>query len=292
LKHVVINHLYAAVVVCLTTLLFACSKPPAESQAVYGAVDDLYDTVVKSAEGYQIIAEIDHSRLAAKGGEVMPPARVVLFSDPGVNSIILQQEPLAGLDLPFRVLAYWQGGSPGIVATAAEFLERRHGLEEPATRRYRDQIASVLARLPQESLVAFDTSSVRKGQGIATLESNHGFDQTIERLKTDIQAEGDTIWFGEIDFQAEARAFDVALPRLTLLLFGAPGPGAKAMAEFPRMGLDAFCQKLLVHQLPDGRVNVYYNEMPAMAEIHYADSALPHKVINRRMGATLSGAVE
>ena len=76
------------------------------------------------------------------------------------------------------------------------------------------------------------------------------------------------------------------------MLFGAPGPGAKAMADFPRMGLDAFCQKVLVYQMPDGQVNAYFNEMPELAQMHYSDSSLPHKVINHRMGATLGGAVE
>jgi hypothetical protein len=105
-------------------------------------------------------------------------------------------------------------------------------------------------------------------------------------------AEGDTIWFGEIDYQAEAAALGVDLPALTLLLFGAPGPGAKAMSEYPRMGLDAFCQKVLVYQQPGGRVNAYFNEMPAFAELHHGSVALPHRVINRRMTATLAGAVE
>ena len=81
-------------------------------------------------------------------------------------------------------------------------------------------------------------------------------------------AEGDTLWFGELDYRAEAQAFDIELPRLTLLLFGAPGPGGKAMADFPRMGLDAFCQKVLVHEADDGQVKVYYNSMVGFAELH------------------------
>jgi len=286
------RYLRGALVLGLAASLFACGKSQPESEAVYGAVDDLYDAVVETAADYSIIAEIDHSRLAAESGEVMPPARVVLFSDPETNTAILQQVPLAGLDLPFRVLAYAEAGTPRVIATPAGFLEKRHGLEGQALRHYRDQLAAVLASLPQESIVDFDTSTVSKNQGIKKLESIHDFEQTIERLKTDILAEGDTIWFGEIDFQAEAKMFEAELPRLTLLLFGAPGPGAKAMADFPRMGLDAFCQKVLVHELPDGQVNAYFNEMPELAKMHYSDSALPHMVINRRMGATLSGAVE
>jgi hypothetical protein len=38
----------------------------------------------------------------------------------------------------------------------------------------------------------------------------------------------------------------IELPPTLLLLFGAPIPGAKAMADAPTLGLDASCQKLLV----------------------------------------------
>ena len=82
------------------------------------------------------------------------------------------------------------------------------------------------------------------------------------------------------------------LPQLTLFLWGAPAPGAKAMRDFPRMGLDAFCQKTLVYQPPGGPVQVLYNQMPAFAEMHYGDTALPHRVITSRMSKMLRGAVE
>ena len=119
-----------------------------------------------------------------------------------------------------------------------------------------------------------------------------GIDVTLERLKGVILAESDTVWFGEIDYTQEAASLDVDLPRLKLLLWGAPAPGAKAMGEFPRMGLDAFCQKTLVLQNPDGRVQVFFNDMPSFAEMHYGDSALPHHVIARRMKKTLEGATD
>jgi hypothetical protein len=59
------------------------------------------------------------------------------------------------------------------------------------------------------------------------------------------------------------------------------------MADIPRMGLDAFCQKALVYELPDGQVNVYFNEMPVFAELHQGSTSLPHRVINHRKGNTL-----
>jgi len=289
----IINCIRIFSLVFLAVFLSSCKEQPAASQELYLAVDELYDAVVARADAYEVIAEIDHSRLAAKEGEVMPPARVVIFSDPAVNTPILQQEPLAGLDLPFKVLAYAEGDSPAVIFTSADYLKRRHGLADgPGLQRYEEEILNVVASLPDEAIVPFDTSSLNKGAGIHTLTSKYGFDQSIDRLKTDILAAGDTIWFGEIDYQAEAAALGVELPKLTLLLFGAPGPGAKAMADIPRMGLDAFCQKVLVLELPDSSVEAYFNEMPEFAELHQGSKSLPHRVINYRMGKTLGGAIE
>lgn len=280
--------------VCFAAALLAsCGRQEPASEDLYRSVDELYETVADSAARFDVIVGIDHSRLAAEQGEIMPPARVVIFSEPDVNTEILRREPMAGLDLPFRVLAYAEGDSPAVIFTPADYLQRRYGLGEMAAlRRYQASVRNVTRALPEDVIVKFDTSSVTKGQGIVKLESAYDFDQTIERLKGAIMAEGDTIWFGEIDYQAEAEERGFDLPRLTLLLFGAPGPGASAMAEYPRMGLDAFCQKLLVLQKRDGGTEVLFNDMTAFAELHYGDSGLPHRVISRRMRSTLGGAIE
>ena len=277
----------------LGAMLSSCAQREPAGDALYRAVDELYNAVVAATGRFKVIAEIDHSRLAAEKGEIMPPARVVIFSDPAINTSILQQEPRTGLDLPFRVLAYAEGNAPAVVFTTADYLKRRYGLADgPALQRYEESVLSVVNAVPADALVALDVSSLGKGQGIVTLNSVYGFEETIERLKGAITAEEDTIWFGDIDYREEAVGLGVDLPKLTLLLFGAPGPGAKAMAEYPRMGLDAFCQKVLVYQAPGGQVEVLLNDMPAMAKLHYGDSAIPHKVIAHRMQDTLGGAIE
>ena len=284
---------------CFVTAVFllsSCAESEPAGVELYSAVDDLYDsiaTVVAASDNLSLITEIDHSRLAAEQNEIMPPARVVLFSDPGVNTAILQLDPLAALDLPFRVLAYVEDGEPAVMFTSPDYLKQRFGLPDgPALTGYEESISGVTGSLPDATVTTLDTSSFGLKQGIAVLRSAYGFEETLERLKTDIMAEGDTVWFGEIDYQSEAAALGVELPKLTLLLFGAPGPGGKAMAEYPRMGLDAFCQKVLVVQSSDGDIEVLFNEMPALAELHYGDSALVHKVINRRMRSTLETAIE
>ena len=161
----------------LSTFLVSCGVQEHASEGLYQAVDELYAAVFAGTDRFEVIALIDHSRLAAKEGKLMPPARAVLFSDPVVNTLILQQEPLAGLDLPFRVLAYAEGGSPAVIFTTAEFMKRRHDLANgPAMQRYEDAITGVVGTVPAEDMVAMDTSSLGNGQGIVILKSSYDFD--------------------------------------------------------------------------------------------------------------------
>ena len=279
--------------VLLVAMLNGCSKQPPADEEAYRAVDALFDSAARQAAEYAVVATIDHSRLAAEARVTMPPARVLIFSDAQTNSLLLQQNPLAGIDLPFKVLSHAEGDDAELIYTSAEFIQQRHALEtSPALARYREQLKGVTSKLPERIVTLFDTTVVVRDAKLETLDSRYPFAETLERLKQTIMAEDDTLWFAELDYRAEARAFDIELPRLTLLLFGAPGPGGKAMAEFPRMGLDAFCQKVLVHEAPNGQVSVYYNSMVGFAELHYNDSALVHRIIDYRMRSTLGSAIE
>lgn len=103
-------------------------------------------------------------------------------------------------------------------------------------------------------------------------------------------AEGDTVWFMNWDYQKQAEKLDEELPKATLLVFGGPAPGAKAMTDFSSIGLDAFGQKVLVFE-QNGEVQIAYNDIVDFAELHYQDAAIPHRVINYRLGSTLKGAI-
>jgi uncharacterized protein (DUF302 family) len=64
------------------------------------------------------------------------------------------------------------------------------------------------------------------------------------------------------------------------------------MADAPTLGLDAFCQKLLVWEDESGAVQVSFNDLLAIAERQDVPKAVALRVINRRLGSTFSGALE
>jgi uncharacterized protein (DUF302 family) len=237
------------------------------------------------------VLEIDHARLAAQAGASMPPARVLLISDAEIVSRLLDGHPRAGLDLPFRVLAYEGTDGPAVAYTDDAFLRVRHGLDNAeALAAFDRALDGVLARI-EVPTQAVPVEGLTRDQGIVELVSDHGYRDTIDRLKQAVMGQDDTVWFGEINYAAEAREVGRKLQPATLLLFGGPAPGGVAMAEYPRLGLDAFCQKLLVYEDDSGQVRVLFNSIAALAQLHYGEAAKPHRMLDKRLSETFAAAI-
>jgi uncharacterized protein (DUF302 family) len=276
----------------------ACGGPEEIASERYEEPDRLFATLdanlAANAELERIV-DIDHSRLGAEAGSIMPPARVLLFSDPQLEARLLGIDPLIAIDLPLRVLAYEAGPGEGgsVIFNSFAYLRSRYQLEEmpDLTSRFEADLSAVLGDISPEEIATFDTDSMQPN-GIVTLESRFDFATTVERVKGAIDAQDDTVWFGELNFQARAAEQGVEIAPTQLLLFGGPGPGAKAMAKAPTLGLDGFCQKLLVWQKPDGQVLVSFNDLLALADRQGVPKSPPLRVVNRRLQSTFGAALE
>ncbi|MXU65156.1 DUF302 domain-containing protein [Oceanomicrobium pacificus] len=273
----------------LALLTFPPAAVLADPQAeVDQATEAVLDTV--AAAGLDPVVEIDHARLAAAEGVDMPPSRVQIFSDPVVNTALMADRITAGLDLPYRVLAHAPGDGAALLTTGSDFLEIRHGLTD------RNALEAFDRRLTEalggRDVARAPVAGLTEGAAILRLPSPYDVAESVRRLEAIVRAQADTVWFGRIDFQAEAAALGVTLPPAALLLFGGPAPGGVAMAEFTAIGLDAFCQKLLVYSDGNGATQVIYNDIAGLAELHYGRSAPPHAALNDRLTATFAKALE
>lgn len=255
--------------------------------------DELFEKLLDNTDEFETIVEIDHARLAAEAGvTTMSASRVLIFNNPKVTTRLLQLDPMLGLEMPYRVLAYEEDGVSALAFTDNSFLRARHELSsEVNLDDYSNDLLRSYRGIGIEKLKPVSGSNVSPGYGITSIESQYGFQQTLENVKKAIMAQGDTVWFGTVDYSKDAAALSVQLSPSTLLLFGGPAPGGLAMTNFPRLGLDAFCQKILVLEDASGDVNLYFNDIVALSELHYGSSNKPQAVINQRLNATLKGAV-
>ena len=242
------------------------------------------------------VVDIDHSRLAQQAGSVMPPARVLIFSDSQLESELIKQNPLLALDLPLRVLAFEDGSdhSSKIIYNSFDYLVSRYQLDPDSSNDLREKfdksMSTAIDGLAPMAVASFPSDAMSP-DGIITIESPYGFEETIKRVNAAINAQSDTMHFGAVDFQANALELGIATAPSYLILFGGPRPGGKAMAEAPTLGLDVFCQKFLIWEDSSGRVNLSFNDLLALADRQGVKKALALRVINYRLGKTFTDAL-
>lgn len=258
-------------------------------------VDALASTLNAAAAKFEIIATLDHHRMAKKEGVYTPPAIAMIFSDDQINTDLLAKaDPLIGLDLPFKVLAYTESDTAkvSLAYTSGDFIAKRHGLQAADMTDYKARLSEVLTVVDAQMISATSLDSVQKGFGVVNIVSDYDYETTVQKLREIVMAQSDTQWFGEIDYQAAASKKGVEIAPNILLLFGGPAPGGQAMMTTPKIGLDAFCQKLLVYKDANGAVQVAFNDIVAFANLYYGSSTKPQSMINQRLIGTFSKAVK
>jgi len=100
-------------------------------------------------------------------------------------------------------------------------------------------------------------------QGVLRLKSENSFDETVARVKADVQAKG-VRFFDQIDQTALGAQADLKVGRSTLLLFGNPPLGVQFLQSNPYAGLD-WPVRMLVVEEGDGSVWVAWTDFGAIA---------------------------
>lgn len=92
---------------------FVVQESPAD---VATTTDALVETI--EGAGATVFAVIDHGAGAASVGQALNDAQVVIFGNPALGTQVMQDDLLAGLALPLRILVY--EGDDGITRLAHE----------------------------------------------------------------------------------------------------------------------------------------------------------------------------
>jgi uncharacterized protein (DUF302 family) len=102
--------------------------------------------------------------------------------------------------------------------------------------------------------------------GIVDHPSNHSVDETVERLKSILQAKGVTL-FAIIDHSGEAEEAGMKMPPTKLLIFGNPKSGTPLMLAAPSSALD-LPLKILVREDAARKVWISFNSPAYLAKRH------------------------
>ncbi len=102
--------------------------------------------------------------------------------------------------------------------------------------------------------------------GILSVRSAYGFDETVERLKADIAAKK-IMLFDVIDQAKLASGAGIELGPSTLIVFGNPPLGVQFLTSKPAAGLD-WPVRLLVTEDTQGQVLAMYTDFAWIARRH------------------------
>ena len=103
------------------------------------------------------------------------------------------------------------------------------------------------------------------GNGLVTLESQHGVAETEERLIEAVEGKGLTV-MARVDHQANAKTVDMEMPATRLVIFGNPAAGTQLMKCAPTVAID-LPMKMLIWEDGD-TVKVAYNTAGYLVERH------------------------
>lgn len=82
-----------------------------------------------TANEWTIFARIDHAANAEHHGVESRPTELLIFGNPTVGTLLMQEQQTTGVDLPTKVLA-WEDeeGKVWLTYNDAAWIARRHGL--------------------------------------------------------------------------------------------------------------------------------------------------------------------
>lgn len=82
---------------------------------------------------FHIFAKIDHQENAAKHEIELRPTSLIIFGNPSVGTLLMQEQQTIGIDLPAKFLV-WENksGDTKITYNQSDYLAERHGLSSDA----------------------------------------------------------------------------------------------------------------------------------------------------------------
>ena len=96
---------------------------------------------------FTVFNVIEHRGVAERAGVQMPDSKLVMFGKPSVGATVMLAAPLAGLDIPLKVLVWEDGnGAVWVSYNSPGFLAERHHLEG-ALRAPFDAVESIVEEL-------------------------------------------------------------------------------------------------------------------------------------------------
>lgn len=234
---------------------------------------DAIEALEKALEkaGVAVALDLDHQASARSVDLALPPSRVFVFGNPALGTPLMQENALAGLDLPLKMLVSEDPAGAVIVTyDSPDYLHQRHALDTVDSQL--EQAASALANFASAAAgrkvaaVPGDATGIEEREGVIVVESTRDPIATLAALTQAIDDNPALSVVAQIDHQASAARVGLTLGFATVVIFGSPNVGTPLMQGSASVGLDLPLRILVTER--EGLVVVAYNSPLFMAERH------------------------
>jgi uncharacterized protein (DUF302 family) len=104
---------------------------------------------VIEGRGLRVFARIDHAGAAREAGLALPEEEVIVFGNPKAGTLLMQDDPRIGIELPLRMLIWQEGSSTMLAFNDPRDLVDRYSVAEHADTL--DQMSTLLTALASEA---------------------------------------------------------------------------------------------------------------------------------------------
>ena len=226
---------------------------------------------LQNNESIAIVQELDHAQNAASVNMELEPTKIIFFGNPQLGTPLMQEDQLAGLDLPQRILFYEERDEVFVLYNSSDYLSARYGAGEVETL---PQISEALNQLVSTATNAeateTDAQEVGLHEGILNVRSNFDFETTYENLRSSIEANENLTIVVELDHRENAASVGMELRPTSVIMFGNPNLGTPLMQSTRSIALD-LPQKMLVWENEEGNVFISYNNPEYLKTRHELD---------------------
>lgn len=235
-------------------------------------VSQTFETIIASLEENTqigIVARIDHAANARKVGLSLRETHVVLFGNPNLGTPLMQENQLAGLDLPQKIAVYQSDtGKNYVVYNSADYLAARYGLKAETLPQIAAALEKITIKASGNGVQNSEEHLPGRQEGIVTLTSSRNYKETLAALENAIQSNPKVSIMAQLDHRVNARKAGLELNPTYLLVFGNPAAGTPLMQSVHSTAID-LPQKMLVWADADGEVFVSYNAPAYLAQRHH-----------------------
>lgn len=242
----------------------------AESAFDFRGTYDALRTKIQQAE-YHIYEELDFKDYAESYGRRSRQSKMILFSNPSLEALLIKDTPEIGIEFPSGMLTYEDRDKYVLVAyNSVEYLSRMYGLNNmKVVQNMESSIAQIASNASGNMTLKNETAFA--GINTITVSSNHSFNKVFNYLRNAISDSPEMNLIADVDHQLNALSAGVTIPANRVLVF-TTGELEANMVDRHQLSAIDLPLRILVWEDENNKVKVSYTNLNTLKDRHQMDS--------------------